>query len=144
MPIRNEHFRHLDTLKNGLDRLFSEAQGGFGFLNEFSTARTDVYETEDEVVAHCEIPGLDKQEDVSIHVEDDVLTLQGIVLRNSDISEEHMHRKERFSGRFQRHIPLPARVSVEGTKASYRSGILEVRMPKLKRDSAKRVDVEFH
>lgn len=55
-----------------------------------------------------------------------------------------MYRKERYVGRFQRSIQLPSAVSQEGVKASYKNGVLEVRMPKLSEEHKRRIDVDFH
>jgi HSP20 family protein len=140
----NEPFHHLDQWKSGLDKFFNDAKSGFGYFPEFNTTRIDVYENETEVVAHCEIPGIEKKEDVHIHMDDNLLTIHGVIKRSSDIAEDQMHRKERFSGRFQRSITLPSLVNAEGTTASYKNGILEIRMPKITKDSHKQIDIQFN
>jgi HSP20 family protein len=139
-----EPFRNLDHWRSHLDKFFNDLPSAFGFQAEFGTARVDVYENDNEVIAHCEIPGLESKEDVHIHVDDNVLTIHGVINRHHEIKEEQMHRRERFTGRFQRTVTLPARVQAEGTTASYKNGILEVRMPKVKGESQKRIDVQFH
>lgn len=143
MPlIPYDPFRHIEQWRRDLDKFINT---GFGFQSEFGgLPRVDVHETDQEVIAACEIPGLEKKEDVHLHVEENSLTIQGTIMRSGEIKEEQMHRQERFVGRFQRVIPLPARVKAEGTKATYRNGILEVRMPKAGADEKRRIDVEFH
>lgn len=144
MPlIPYEPFRNLDQWKNNLDKFFNDAQSGFGFLSEFNSTRIDVFENEKEVVAHCELPGLENKEDVHIHVDDNKLTIQGIVNRGGEIKENQMYRKERFSGRFQRSVTLPSLVSAEETTATYKNGVLEVRMPKTIKDTNKPIDIQF-
>jgi HSP20 family protein len=138
-----EPFRHFDQWKSGLDKIFNDAKSGFGYFSEFNMTRIDVFENEKEVVAHCEIPGLEKKEDVHIHIDDNLLTIHGIIKRSSDIGEDQMHRKERFSGRFQRSITLPSLVNAEGTTATYRNGVLEIRMPKTTKDSHNPIDIQF-
>ncbi|GAB2695237.1 Hsp20/alpha crystallin family protein [Paenibacillus thermoaerophilus] len=144
--IPYEPFRHLENVRRELDRFWSNDFSPFdaGFAKGFGHIHTDVYETENEVVATCDIPGLEKKEDVHIEVDRNRLTVSGTVNRVNEVKEEHMHRQERFVGRFHRSISLPADVSSEGVTASYRNGVLEVRMPKLKGDSKKRIDVQFH
>jgi len=146
MPlIPFEPFRHLDQWRRDIDKFFGEgAPWGFGFNQEFGIPRVDVCETENEVVASCEIPGLEKKEDVHLHVDDQMLTIHGSVNRMTEVKDEQMHRRERFAGRFQRSIALPARVQSEGTTATYKNGILEVRMPKAKGESSRRIDIQFH
>ena len=104
----------------------------------------DVYETENEVVATCDIPGIEKKEDVNIDIDNNHLTVSGTINRVNEVKEEKIHRQERFVGRFQRTVTLPSQVSSEGVKASYKNGVLEIRMPKLKADHSKRIDVDFH
>ncbi|MCP1311807.1 Hsp20/alpha crystallin family protein [Paenibacillus tyrfis] len=140
-----EPFRHVDHWKKEMDKFFNEGlPSAFGFQQEFGAPRMDVYETEREVVAHFEIPGLEKKEDVDIHVEHQTLTIVGSVHRVQEAKEEQFHRKERYTGRFQRTVALPAEVQVEGTVATYKNGILEVKMPKALNNARKRIDVEFH
>jgi HSP20 family protein len=138
-----EPFRHVENWKRDLDKLFNQGLPSvFGLFHDFGTPRVDVYENENEVVAHCEIAGLKSQEDVHIHVEEQSLTIHGSVHRIHESDDQQMHRKERFSGRFERTISLPSAVQSEGTSASYKNGVLEVRMPKIKKD-VKKIDVHF-
>ncbi|MFD0869387.1 T786P28D [Chlamydia abortus] len=141
MPlIPYEPFKHLDNMRRELDRFFTHDLGfkGAGHLN------IDVYETENEVVATCDIPGLEKKEDVQIDIDSNVLTISGTINRSNEIKEEHLHRQERYVGKFHRSISLPHNVASEGITASYKNGVLEVRMPKQQADSKKRIDVQFH
>jgi HSP20 family protein len=140
-----EPFQQAEQWRRELDKLFSTTfPAGYGFQQEFGTPRMDVYETENEVVAHCDIAGLEKKEDVDIQVDRGVLTISGNITKASEIKNEQMHRSERYTGRFHRSISLPAEVQAEGTTATYRNGILEVRMPKQTQSARKSIDVQFH
>lgn len=138
-------FRQLDNMRRDLNRLFST---DLGMDREFGIPKVDVYETENEVVATCDLPGLEKKDDVQIHINDqNTLTISGMIQRSNEIKEDRMHKQERFTGRFQRTIPLPSPVSLEGNaKATYKNGVLEIRMPKMQDDSQNRnkIDVDFH
>jgi len=144
-----EPFRHLDPIRREWDRFFSHDFPLFpsgGAAGHWGAGRLDidVYETANEIVATCDIPGLENKEDVNIDVDRDTLTVSGTLNRTQDVKKENMHRKERFMGRFQRSIGLPAPVSSEGITATYRNGVLDIRMPKLQGDAKKRIDVQFH
>ncbi|GMA63782.1 Hsp20/alpha crystallin family protein [Alicyclobacillus fastidiosus] len=104
----------------------------------------DVHETQTEVVVTAEIPGLEKREDVNITVHDGHLHLNGKIERTSEQKDENMHRTERYYGQFSRTIPLPTEVSETGAKASYKSGILEIRLPKSQAQIGRQIDVDFH
>ncbi|MCY7780423.1 Hsp20/alpha crystallin family protein [Bacillus haynesii] len=145
MPlVPYEPFKHLNTIRREFDRVFADFPANFGGEHGFGDIRVDVHEAGNEIVASCDLPGLESKEDVHIEVENNMLHISGTINRSSEVKEENMHRKERFTGRFHRSVALPAPVSHEGIKASYKNGVLEVRMPKDKPDDKKRIDVEFH
>lgn len=139
--IPYQPFRRLEQIRKDLDRFFPD----FSWLNqEFEIPRIDVYETENEVIASCEIPGIENKDNIRIDVQEQHLTISGVINKMEEEREENYFRKERFSGRFQRTVPLPCPVSAEGSQATYKQGILEVRMPKLKQNPGKRIDIQFH
>lgn len=144
--IPYEPFRQLENMKRELDRFFNSDFPVFrtGSASFFGHLNVDVYETENEVVATCDIPGLEKKEDVNIDIDQNILTISGTVNRVTEIKQEQMHRQERFVGRFQRSITLPHNVSAEGVTATYKNGVLEIRMPKQRGENKRRIDVQFH
>ncbi|MCP1356152.1 Hsp20/alpha crystallin family protein [Aneurinibacillus migulanus] len=138
MPfIPGDRFRNLDTLKREFMNMFPD------LIPESSSPRIDVYETETHVVASCEIPGIEKKEDIDIHIDDNMLTISGTINKMHEVREENLYRRERFSGRFERVVNLPSSVTAEDAKASYKNGILEIRMPKSMMDRRKKVDIDF-
>ncbi|MBU8788392.1 Hsp20/alpha crystallin family protein [Bacillus sp. FSL M8-0052] len=145
MPlVPYDPFKHLNSVRREFDRVFADFPATFGGEHGFGEIRVDVHETESEIVASCDIPGLESKEDVHIDVENNMLHISGSVNRSNEVKEENIHRKERFVGRFHRSVTLPGPVSTEGIKASYKNGVLEVRMPKDMKEQKKRIDVEFH
>ena len=144
--IPYEPFRHLENLRRELDRFLTNGFPSLrtDFDRPFGNMTIDVYETENEVVATCDIPGLEKKEDVNIDIDRNILTISGNVNRVNEVKAENMHRQERFVGRFQRSVTLPYEVSSEGVTATYKNGVLEIRMPKLPGATRKRIDVQFH
>ncbi|GLG02644.1 heat-shock protein Hsp20 [Alicyclobacillus hesperidum subsp. aegles] len=117
------------------------------FDNHFSNMpriRCDVRETHDEVIVTADIPGLEKKEDVTITVHDNHLHLSGKIERMDEQKDENVHRMERYFGQFSRTVPLPTAVDDTGAKASYRNGVLEVRIPKSQRQTGRQIDVDFH
>lgn len=142
--IPHDSFRNLEGWRRDLDRLFNDFPAFVKGDQQFGPHRVDIHETEHEVVATCDLPGLEKKEDVHIDVDGSVLTIAGTVNRTHEVKEEHMHRQERFYGRFQRSVALPAAVNEETVRASYRNGVLEIRMAKLQPPPKKKIDIEFH
>lgn len=142
--IPYEPFRFLDNMRKDLDHFFETGFPAGIFDNRMSVPRIDIHETDTEFVATCDIPGLEKKEDVHIDVENNLLTISGSVNRTNEIKNEQMHRQERFAGRFQRSVTLPARVAEEGVRATYKNGVLEIHLPKLQSTAKKKIDVDFH
>jgi HSP20 family protein len=141
-----EPFRMLANMRQDLDRFFETgfpSLAGFGH-HPFGMPRIDMHETDREVIVTCDLPGLEKKEDVHIEVENNILHISGSVNRTNEIRNEQMHRQERFVGRFQRSVTLPARVAAEGVKATYKNGVLEIHLPKLQTNQKNSIDVDFH
>ncbi len=137
------HFRHMENWRQEVERWLSE-QPFTGAFPALRMPRMDVYETENEVIVSAELPGLEKKDDVQIDVDEDRLTISGSVQRTQEVQGERMHRRERYTGQFQRTVTLPSRVKSDQARATYRNGILEVRIPKDVTPNRRRVDVEFH
>ncbi len=89
----------------------------------------DVFQTKDEVVATIELPGV-KKENISLKVSPSSLVLQ---VRSGRREEKHELEHYEYSARFEGHsesVSLPARVDSTKAKATYKNGVLEVRVPK--------------
>ncbi|MCM3362241.1 Hsp20/alpha crystallin family protein [Niallia sp. HCP3S3_B10] len=136
-------FRQLSNMRREFDRFFSELPISFDNEHGIGGIRVDVHETENEIVATCDLPGLEKKEDVDIDIQNNRLSISGSIKRTNEIKEENMLKKERYTGRFQRMITLPSPVSHDGVKATYKNGILEITMPKVAKDVKKKIDVSF-
>ena len=102
----------------------------------------DVYEEKDDVVIKAEIPGLSK-EDISVQVTDSTLTIKGEKKREEEVKENDYYRCERSFGAFTRAVNLPSEVKAEQVKASFKNGVLEVRMPKTEEAKKKAVTVKI-
>ena len=89
----------------------------------------DVYEEKDEVVVKAELPGLSK-EDLDVTLTESTLTLKGQKKKEEEVKEKNFYRSERSSGSFVRTIDLPAEVKTDQVKASFKNGVLEIRLPK--------------
>ncbi len=100
----------------------------------------EVIEREQEIVVRLELPGLDK-EDCSVVVEDNTLVVTGEKRFDRDTLGAHYHIMERAYGRFERAIPLPRQVDAERAEASFRNGVLTVRLPKAGHASPRRIEI---
>ena len=89
----------------------------------------DIYETEDSIVVKAELPGM-KKEEIKIEVKGDVLNLRGERKLLKSNKENTCHLVERFYGSFSRNFNLPMVVDQSRAKATYKNGVLEVKLPK--------------
>jgi HSP20 family protein len=77
----------------------------------------------------AEVPGIDPEKDAEITIGDGVLRFR-VERRQEETSEGRgRYRSEFRYGSFSRSVPLPADTNPESVTASYRDGILEVRVP---------------
>ena len=88
-----------------------------------------------------ELPGV-KEKDVRLSIVGEVLSLRGQRVPNSEVREENYHRIERWSGSFERHIQLPISVQADKVRATYRDGVLEIRLPKVEEVKPREIKIE--
>lgn len=103
----------------------------FGRLRSISleAPALDVYEEKDDLILKAEIPGLSK-DDIDITIEGNTLTIKGEKKKEEEIKEEDYYRCERTFGAFSRSIDLPTEVKADKVNASFKNGVLEIRLPK--------------
>ena len=89
----------------------------------------DVFEEQDEVVVKAEIPGLTKA-DVQVSLTGTTLTISGDKKKEEKGKEGEYTYSERTYGKFTRALSLPCEVKSDKGKATFKDGILEVRIPK--------------
>ena len=80
-------------------------------------------------VIRAELPGIDPEKDVEMTVADGILDLRAHREERTEAKRPDGYRSEFHYGSFRRSIPLPKGVKEEDVKASYKDGILEVRVP---------------
>ena len=133
-------FEWMDRMTEEMDRMFDRMSRDLGFRRSplsrglFGSGRQGVWSPRveafhkgDRFIVRAELPGL-KKDDVQVELADDALTIRGE--RREEHEEEHegYYHSEREYGQFQRTIPLPEGVIGESAQASFRDGVLEVRM----------------
>jgi HSP20 family protein len=124
--------REIESIQRDLNRLF----GSF-FDSHTAEARSarqyvpaiDLAEEGEHYVLQADLPGV-KQDDVSIEVKDNVLSISGERHSEREDSREGYYRAERASGSFRRAVRLPEGVSPDAIEASFEQGVLRVSIPK--------------
>jgi len=102
----------------------------------------DVYEEKDSVVVKAELPGM-KKEDIEVNLTGENLTIKGEKKEEKEVKEDDYYRRERSYGSFLRSVDLPCEVKSGEIKASFKDGVLEIRMPKTEEAKKKAVAVKI-
>lgn len=100
----------------------------------------DMFEKDDKVVIKAELPGLDKN-DISLDLQNGVLTLKGERKYENEVKEENYYRREMSCGKFIRSFSLPGDVDADKIKAEFQNGLLTVEVPKPEEHKPKQIPV---
>lgn len=127
--VRFDPFRDITSFRNDLNRLFAGALGGTVSGTQTWAPAVDVFETNDAVVLKAELPGL-STDDVSVEVDDNVLTISGERILRDSVEKGHYYRLERSYGTFSRSLTLPQGIKADEVSATFTDGVLAVTVPK--------------
>ena len=137
--VRWEPSRELASMEvDRLNRMFSNF---FEPLNRTWTPAVDIFETDDhQVVLKAELPDM-KREDIGITFENNTLTIRGERKLDESVRQENYQRLERFYGQFTRSFTLPATIDAARITASYKDGVLTIRLPQREEAKPKQIEV---
>jgi HSP20 family protein len=116
-------FAHTKDIKQ------SSAGSPSGTYPSWGLLAGEVEETEREIIVRLEVPGMNK-EDCQVRIDGNNLFMSGEKHFESSSDKSSYHIMERAYGSFERVIPLPKRVIEDEAEATYRNGVLTVRLPK--------------
>ena len=138
------------TLQEDMNRVFErfwsrfeKPIGGFGLPWEGTGLRSDVVETEGGIEVTIEVPGMDEK-DVEVTLTDDTLTVKGEKKVEHQDSKKGYYLSERTYGAFHRTVALPPGVDAQKAEATYKNGVLTVKLPQSAeaKAKAKRIEVK--
>lgn len=138
--VRWEPFRELGTLQSEMSRLMNGMLEGNGRQPQTWVPALDVWETPTEVVYAFDLPGI-REEQISIEVKDETLTISADREKTEETSENGFYRFERRYGTFARAVGLPQGVDQDNISARYENGVLEVRVPKPEEQKPKKIEL---
>ena len=136
-------FRDLEEVSNRLARMFEDSPLSTGTNGGTWIPAVNVEETKDALILSAELPGM-THDNISIDLENNVLTISGEKAeeRTEGDEERRYHLWERRYGSFQRSFTLPRTVKAEDIQASFDTGILRVRMPKVAEAKGRKIKVQ--
>ena len=142
---RWQPFRQVSELQAEMNRLFDTV---FGSPADVSSGDRrwaplcDVQETKDDLVLGFELPGVNEK-DVNVSITGDVLTVKGErPVPEQEMGTEGYHRLERTYGRFERSVQVRMPVQADKVKATYRDGVLTVKLPKAEEVKAREIKID--
>src|ERR1700730_18058689 len=136
-------FNRWSHLRDDLNTLFElPSWSNFGRQGQLFSGWSpalDLYQSNDNVIAVVELPGM-RKEDIEISLHEGVLTISGE--RKQQTGEgEKAERTERYVGKFRRSISLPVRVDMSKVNATYKDGVLTVTLPKAEEAKPRQIQV---
>ena len=134
-PIRELAGMEIDRL----NRMFSDFYGEG--LGRGWAPPVDIYESEKgELVLKAELPDM-KRDDIKVTFENNVLTLSGERQLEREHRRERFQRLERHYGSFTRSFTLPPTIDAAQISASYKDGVLTIRLPQREEAKPKQIAV---
>lgn len=153
----------LFQLHREMDKLFDNAFRGFGvsqtrfpglsplgsdFLSPLSSSgflkpQVDVGATDKEYSITVEVPGINEK-DVNIEVVNNTMTIRGEKKQEKEEKDKNYYRVERSYGSFQRVLSLPEDADQEAIKATFKNGILTIKMGRkaLPKPDVKQIEIK--
>lgn len=142
--VRWNPWREIATLQQQMNQLFDEtlvpATGSErGFVR---VPAAEIEETQEAVHLKVELPGIEAK-DLDIQVTQNAVSISGERKEETKTQENGVTRSEFNYGKFQRVIPLPARIQNTKVQAEYKDGILILTLPKMEEEKNKVVKVNL-
>ncbi|MEW6324561.1 MAG: Hsp20/alpha crystallin family protein [Nitrospirota bacterium] len=145
-------FSELTRMEREMERWFDDVLGGpwrrFGLPDWWRRRELiprqpaiEISEDRDSLIVKAEIPGL-KKEDLQVNLAEGLLTIRGERKHEEEKKEKGYFYSERSYGSFSRSIQLPAEVQSDKVNASFKDGVLEIRLPKTEQAKQREVSIK--
>jgi HSP20 family protein len=131
----------LMNLQRELDRVFDNPRGlDLGLSGRGVFPAVNVFSDQDGYLVRMETPGVSADQ-INIESHGRTLTISG--KRESGASQGgSFHRRERNGGQFSRSLQLPADLELSRAEASYKNGMLTIRIPKKEEAKPRQIAVK--
>lgn len=101
----------------------------------------DVYQSPDEIVIQSVVAGL-KPDDLDVSITHDMVTIKGRREKHREISEKDYFYQELYWGAFSRSIMLPQEIDVDGAEATFKNGLLTIKLPKIDKEKTQKLKIK--
>jgi HSP20 family protein len=142
--VRWNPWREIDTLQRQLNSLFEDSKVTSEFLGRglSKVPAAEIQETENAIHLKLELPGIEAK-DLDVQVTENAVYLSGERKSETKTEDKGVTRSEFHYGKFQRVIPLSARIQNTNVTADYKDGILNLTLPKTEQEKNKVVKVNL-
>ncbi len=103
--------------------------------------RVEEFREDGTLVIRADLPGIDPDKDVEITVTAGILHIEAERREEEKREEKGYVRQELRYGSLSRSLPLPEGVTEADITATYKAGVLEIRVPQPKRESVKKIAI---
>ncbi len=100
----------------------------------------DVYQTPSHIVIQAPMAGV-KPDDVDVSITQDMITIKGKRENRREAGGSDYYYQELYWGSFSRSILLPQEVDVDHSEASFKNGLLVIKLPKIDKNRPKSVHI---
>jgi HSP20 family protein len=113
---------------------------GVNFFGSNSYPKVDVIDYDDRITIEAEIPGLSKKE-VSVDLEENILTISGAKQSKDESLEIKYIRKELKRSSFKRSFKLGENINQKNVNADFNNGVLLITLPKKEPEKPKKIKI---
>lgn len=134
----------LKLMNEWLERNFNlpttDLRFGRPWFGEGESLRVDVYDKNNVMIVRAALPGV-KKEDVDIQINNNVLTIKAELKEEEEINKTDYYLHEVRHGMMHRNIRLPSTLDVSKVEATFKDGIVKIRIPHVEVEEEKPVKV---
>ena len=144
-PSSNEVEKFFETLMDEpFKKFFKKKFDNFESLTKSGVLKPsmDMIDKDDHLLVRAELPGV-KLEDIKISILDDILTIKGESLTETEEEKDEFCYSEIAKGKYERMIKLPNKVKETKINAKYKDGILEIKLPKSEDKKPKEIQIKI-
>jgi len=103
-----------------------------------ATPVVDIYENEDEILLHADMPGVVK-DDISVNIDNGTLSLSGV----RKLASKGLANWEEFSNvEYIRSFSVPQTIDVERVEAELKDGVLRLHLPKSEAAKPRQIEIK--
>jgi HSP20 family protein len=139
--LLDRYSRSSERSIKGSNRALAHRDSSLELLSDWRPT-VDVEEKKEEYLIKAELPGV-KKEDVTVSIENGLLTVKGEKKFEKEEKDKKHHLVECSYGSFMRSFTLPTGAKAEMVNAEFKDGVLKLTVPKTEEEKTKQIDIKI-